>query len=986
MTGTRAGSASMDDGSDCNTYGLLERGVALESIRSLIAKVRQGRGGSLFIVAEPGLGKTTILKVASEMASDVTVVSGECTEMHPGLPFGLLDELFSEFGHRELPTDLPTDGVSIDRVRALRYSKLMKWLRDDAPLPLLIAIDDLHWSDCDSLDMIALACRRLKQVAVAVVATLRPWPAEASERARVLEHDGHGAIEYLRPINSQSTRLLLESVTGSPVSIDRAEGVWRLCAGNPILLKQVAYQWQHGEENFGIASAPDAFLDRLLLPRFAGVGSNSLRYIQAASVLGTRFQPLAAGNLVGYSAPEVREATEVLFRMGLIRKAEDGNLEFVHALFRQALYHDMSPVDRVQMHGKAMRALIDRGADSANAAAHAVAGELVGDSQAISILHDAGISALAYGAISTAIEHMENARKLAGRNVPARVMIDLGLAYLSAGRLQEASNVAELVLSHPELSPQDEADARRQQMLCAMWRTVGDSATARDVELLDVELLDVELLDVELLDVELRDVELLDVELRDLEAGRESNESIYSTDDDVEALLASMFSGWFSTDADVSRRRTDSVIKLVGRMGITNDRIRVTAMATTGLAKFLRGDMSGIDDITAAIGNARSYSDFENQIAASSWIATWAFMSVAKCTERFDEAGEVYEAVLPATERNGNLVAYVVHATNQADALWRIGDLTRAGQLLESALDRGELVPTLIPYALVVSAKIQREMGRSAESMALTMRVKQMLSGDRSSPYLKLWSAYLGCQNLIDAGEFESASRAANKIEAIAEAEGFVEPCIVPWHGSAIDAYLGAGHLDRAEAVINGLAEVSCTLRCRAPKAIVEAGRACIAWMSGSMDDACAFFESAMKCHTGLPMPLAEAETALSYGRFLRRGGAIRNARGVFQKALSRLDGSGALRLETLLVNELLASGGRRRSRKASSQNLSPREIQVATLASSGNSNAAIAAQLYISAKTVDHHLTSVYAKLGIGSRHDLNADLLGRNIESGLD
>ena len=93
-------------------------------------------------------------------------------------------------------------------------------------------------------------------------------------------------------------------------------------------------------------------------------------------------------------------------------------------------------------------------------------------------------------------------------------------------------------------------------------------------------------------------------------------------------------------------------------------------------------------------------------------------------------------------------------------------------------------------------------------------------------------------------------------------------------------------------------------------------------------------------------------------------------ARAPLARALEECEACSAMRLASQARAELEASGGRRR--RASSVQLSPQELRVAQLAAQGATNAEIASPLFISAKTVEHHLTSVYAKLGVRSRRDL--------------
>jgi DNA-binding CsgD family transcriptional regulator len=118
-------------------------------------------------------------------------------------------------------------------------------------------------------------------------------------------------------------------------------------------------------------------------------------------------------------------------------------------------------------------------------------------------------------------------------------------------------------------------------------------------------------------------------------------------------------------------------------------------------------------------------------------------------------------------------------------------------------------------------------------------------------------------------------------------------------------------------------------------------------------------------------MPLAKAETLIAYARFLRHTGRCKQAREMLHRALEVLEPTDAGRLQSIASEELAATGGRRR-RSHPTTALTAQEQRVAALAARGLTSLDIARCLFISAKTVDHHLAHVYAKLGIHSRHEL--------------
>lgn len=142
-------------------------------------------------------------------------------------------------------------------------------------------------------------------------------------------------------------------------------------------------------------------------------------------------------------------ATEIdgLFRGGLLYEADDGWARFTHALIRQGVYEDIAPPVRRDLHAAAFRALVASGAYLAEAAEHAVASHLAGDSEAVATVARAGREALRLGAVRSARQHLEAGMRLAGEAAPTELLFDLGAALVAngasdttdAGRIQQGS-------------------------------------------------------------------------------------------------------------------------------------------------------------------------------------------------------------------------------------------------------------------------------------------------------------------------------------------------------------------------------------------------------------------------------------------------------------------------------------------------------------------------------------------------------------------
>ena len=137
-------------------------------------------------------------------------------------------------------------------------------------------------------------------------------------------------------------------------------------------------------------------------------------------------------------------------------------------------------------------------------------------------------------------------------------------------------------------------------------------------------------------------------------------------------------------------------------------------------------------------------------------------------------------------------------------------------------------------------------------------------------------------------------------------------------------------------------------------------------------DETARHFEDALHLLTA-PMPFWRARIELSYGEHLRRSRQRSRARSHLRAALETFEGLGIIPWAERARSELRASGETARKRSVDAiDRLTPQELQIADLASQGASNPDIAAQLFLSRRTVEYHLRKVYVKLGISSRAEL--------------
>lgn len=428
--------------------GIAERGDVLDAVDRLLQEAAEGRGGALFVEGPAGLGKTTLLGYAMSTAgSRFGIGIGRGDQVESVLPFGLICQALKQFPGAWSPASgIAADGGDVqaaDISPQSRFYGILRALREAAVGPLLLALDDLHWSDPDSLTAVHLICRRLAGLPVALVATARPWPDRALASARDLAAQGLADIQRLAPLSAAAARTLLHSRVSREVPVAAVDHAVAVCAGNPLLVEQVALELSRN------GRMPNG---KVSFARFAGVGAAGRRYLQAASVLGTRFRITAAAEVAGLTSPEAAADIDGLFEGGLLHEVGDGWARFTHALVRQGVYDRIAPPRRRDLHAASFRALISGGAYPAEAAAHAIAADLAGDAEAVATVAQAGREALRAGAVRAARAHLDNAMRLAGQTASTEMQFDLGAALVADGAAEEAMAVYERMLQLPELT------------------------------------------------------------------------------------------------------------------------------------------------------------------------------------------------------------------------------------------------------------------------------------------------------------------------------------------------------------------------------------------------------------------------------------------------------------------------------------------------------------------------------------------------------
>ncbi len=908
-------------------HGLIERDAVLRVVAERIDGVRGGSGAVLLLVAPAGMGKTALIDAGrgAALAAGLRVASAVGSPMETSLPFGFIGQVAAALGGS---TNDDTAGLERPGDQLTRLYRLFRWLAGTAAAgaPLLLALDDLHWADADSLELVGFLARRLAGCPIIVLGSLRPEPDRAGALAHELAGSGHARVMSVEPLSREaSARLLSRGVSRSlePADCDR---LWRACAGTPLLLGAAAWALeQQGTLPARVADGP-GFGRALLLDRFVGTGPDAFAYVQAASILGVRFDAALAGSLAGFDDERSAVAHGRLVRSGLLDDLGGGRTAFVHPLLAQELVESRPPSERERAHERAFRLLVERGAPDALAAEHAAAARMVGDPLAIEIATRAGSLALAQGALEAAAIHLGHAVSLAGDAPDQKLLLDYASSLAALAQIEECERVCGDLLSRPDAGP-----AVRARALVLLARTASVAGRPGDAERLYEEAVAA----AALVDPATHAATLAD-----------AANTCHITSPTEWTLATTSRALAILPDGDPQRRPLEVL---------------------EAWTRLMEGDASGTALLASEARRWRSRGEPE---AGWTWTSAVCTVNALSLLEDHGAAAAVLEREFGLAVEAGSPILMLALAVAYSQSVARLGHLKEAIGLVEHAIG---LSGPLHPWSDLALVTLLVDLGRDDEAEPLIAGLREVIARVAPAYYasLTLWLDLIDARRLLAAGEPHEASRTMSHAAEIAALTGRRHPAIVLWAGTAIDAHLAAGRLDEATKVIEQLEDSVRALGSRWPKAALALGRAQVAAVEGDEQMAERGFQQALRAFEDLSMPVQHAEALVAYGSYLRRGGHPRQAREPIARALEIARRCEAERVARVARAELAAAGGRRR-RQSDRAGLTAQELRVAALAAEGMTNAEIAHAIHLSPKTVGHHLERVYSKLGIRSRREL--------------
>jgi DNA-binding CsgD family transcriptional regulator len=889
--------------------GFVGRRRELRVLGDRLAAAEAGHPQVVYVEGEAGAGKSTLLARFLGSLSDAVVLQVAGDEAETLLSYGIIDQLRP--GVRPEPG---TDPMAVGAGLLDQFDRLQAGGR-----VVVLAIDDLQWADRPSSRAVLFALRRLRADKVLTVVSARAdWLADPGW-ARFVSGDSRVTRIRLGGLDADD---LTDLASALGLGVLSRRGASRLAAhteGNALYCRALL-------DEFGIAGLSAAGdrglpapreLSAVILARVAALPATTQSFLAAASVLG---QHAPASAIIAVARlPGARDDVDAAVAAGLLTEGTSAlELAFAHPLYRAAIYTDLSPASRGQLHGRAAEVVAGRARLAHRAAAalgpdDALAGELEASARVTAAAGDAGASAWALEqAAALSVTARDRERRLLDAAVILLNAADAPLAarvlaacQVPSARLDALTGLLGVYTGSPS------AEAR----LLAAWQA-HDPGSEREIGARAATSL----------------ANWMVLAGRPDEALAWAERAVSGTDagSAVRAMARTAQAYAFA-----SAGRSPEGLAALGFLPVSGNEV---ALAETD-PLIMRGMLKlYVDDLPGAIADLG--------IAAARLRTGLPSTYPGPCLAHLSDAHF----------RRGDWDAAVTHAQ------------------LATALAQDSDRPIDLVRGHARSAQVLAGRGQWSDAQAHVTAARA--AAERFPQVIAVAAVATAAASLAFArGDLAGVLAATEPVRATGLLGAGGRPGIFNWRGIEADALIGLGRLDDAETALTefdgavpgpGLPSAALTLaRCRGNLALArgQAARAEAAFTRGHLLEA------------GVPMPFEHALLSLDDGRRLRAAGNRPAAVAQLEKAHRLFSGLGADPFLRACATELAAlQVTAATGSPAALLGLSRAELAVARLVATGLTNREVASQLYVSVKTVEYHLRNSYIKLDITSRQALAA------------
>jgi predicted ATPase/DNA-binding CsgD family transcriptional regulator len=411
---------------------LVGRRDELDRLERALHAAAAGNGATVLVAGEAGIGKTRLASELAARAGDAgfRVLLGRCIDLvGTELPYQPFAEALRPLGK------LRQAAASQLHV----FEETLELLTQDAAAaPVLLVLEDLHWADASTLDLVVFLAHNLQDRRLLLVATYRADDVSSAERVRRLadgvRRSGSALVLELGPLGREELRALLAAHAGPPPAaledaiVDRSEG-------NPFFAEELLAAG--GDERDEL---PRGLRD-LLLQRLARLDRETEELLRLAAAAGRDFGYPLLRAAAGRDVRDVRESLRRAVEHGvLVAEPATSTFRFRHALLAEAIYGTLLPGEREEVHARLADELARSGAASpAELAPHWAAAGRSAEALAASV--EAARQAEAVFGLAEAHVHLERALALWDAVPDAAERAGLDLAALCAWTAERASQL-----------------------------------------------------------------------------------------------------------------------------------------------------------------------------------------------------------------------------------------------------------------------------------------------------------------------------------------------------------------------------------------------------------------------------------------------------------------------------------------------------------------------------------------------------------------
>ncbi|WP_427006871.1 AAA family ATPase [Pseudarthrobacter sp. H2] len=924
------------------------RTAQAQQLLGLLRSARTARPALAVISGGAGMGKTALVEgfLESDAGREDTLIlraAGAAWEQQ--LEFGVLEQLLAKCPDGAGNAGWPGPGGSpADALRASGETVLAVLdTLAGKDTTLILWLDNVQLADVHSLQALLYALRRVGPLALLTILCVDPGRGgPAAGLADLLSIPGAAAIR-LGPLTPDDVLAMWRGAPGPGLTASGARALVDHTGGNPALIGPLLEQfpvsvWSEGPDTL---PAPADYVASITA-RLNGLPPDGASLAEAAAVLGVRSPLALAAELAGIT--DVVAAVDAAHAAGLLRVSTAGpetRLEFPLPVLRSAVYQHLGPARRAALH-TAAAAILPAPAQRLN---HRAAAALLPDAALAGELEETAEGFASAGAWHRAADAYATAARLnpwaPAREVLLAKAVD---AMVGAGELPRAVAALDALES---FAPSPRTDAVRGYLAVLRGRPAQADA-------------------------------LLQKAWTNVDPATDAGTAARICQRQVLHALARFHGRDLVSWAERARR-----------LAAPGSPPAVEAQAIEGLG------LGAMGRYTEAVKSYEAADRLPEQSAQHQRIDMgkgWLHLAM----DRVEEARAELAGAVPTEFAHGS----------QRISLWAHGWLART----DFALGAWDDALTTVEHAVAMQEESGVELTRpllhwsGAQIHALrgnwdaaAHHLERGAAASDSYATMLLPFCLAQAQVAETRADYDGVIRALIPVLRMQRDNGIDEPGFWPWQDHYANALVMVGRVAEADAFLVPHEHLAARRRHRSTLARLAYVRGRIQAAAGDLDAARTSFQGGLAQLDSLPLPFARARVKFAYGQSFRRAGKRREAAAILAEARELFAVLGARAYVERCSREIRASGvstavtaghtgtvdaGTGRAdpgAPAGPDDLTEQEKAVAALVASGLSNKEAAAELYVSVKTVQYHLTRIYAKLRVTSRSGLAAIYVGK-------